>query len=45
MVDPAKFERKIKKIAEQLNLKYTNDRQSPRSGAVYNGYLDQNGVK
>lgn len=39
-VDSVKYERKVKNLAKQLNLKQTNEMHSPRSGAIYKGYID-----
>jgi hypothetical protein len=35
----------MKILIKQLRLEMTNEMHSPRSGAVYKGYIDKNGVK
>ena len=39
-VDSAKYEIKVQNLVKQFNLKQTNEMQSPRSGAIYKGYID-----
>jgi hypothetical protein len=39
-INPVKHERKMKILIKQLKLQLTNEMHSPRSGAVYKGYID-----